>query len=289
MRRAAVLVVGVAAAGAGAAFVARRLATEWSASRHALASASPWWLALAVVAAAAGMVAVALGWRAVLAGLGHRRPPDRVVAWYFGGEITKYVPGLVWPVIGRAELARRGGVSRPAAYASVAASLVFWYSAAAAVATVLAPWLALAIPVGLLALHPAVTGPAVAAAGRVLHRPVPAPPTWAGALGLVARYAGAWLLLGSATWAVARALDPGAAWAPVLGATALSWLVGFLAVPVPGGVGVREAAFVAAAGGLAPGVAASTAVVARLVFVAVDVAGALVAAGRVRWPAPARR
>ena len=123
MRRAVLLVVGVAAALAGAAFVVRRLVDEWSASRHLLADASPAWLALAWVLAAAGMVAVAVGWRRVLATLGAPVRVGRAVPWYFAGEITKYVPGLVWPVIGRAELARRGGVRRPTAYASVAASL----------------------------------------------------------------------------------------------------------------------------------------------------------------------
>jgi len=71
-------------------------------------------------------------------------------------------------------------------------------------------------------------------------------------------YVPVWLLVGTATWAVARALDPSAAWIDVAPAAVASWLVGFLAVPVPGGVGVREAAFVAFAGNLAPGVAPAT-------------------------------
>ena len=58
----------------------------------------------------------------------------------------------------------------------------------------------------------------------------------------------------------------------------LPWVVGFVLVPVPGGVGVREATFVAAAGSLDPGIAAATAVVARAVFVVVDVVGALLGA-----------
>jgi uncharacterized membrane protein YbhN (UPF0104 family) len=58
--------------------------------------------------------------------------------------------------------------------------------------------------------------------------------------------------------------------------------VGFVLVPVPGGVGVREAAFVAAAGSLEPGIAAATAVVARAAFVAVDAGGALLGAMVIR-------
>jgi uncharacterized membrane protein YbhN (UPF0104 family) len=84
------------------------------------------------------------------------------------------------------------------------------------------------------------------------------------------------LAIGAATWLVAAALDPGAPDAlNIVFATVLSWVVGFLVVPAPGGIGVREAVFVAAATSLSsPGVAAAVAVVARVVFIMVDLLGA---------------
>jgi uncharacterized membrane protein YbhN (UPF0104 family) len=282
--------VGVALAVVCAWFVGHRLADDWPAAREALASASPGWLVLALVLAAAGMTAIALGWRAVLAELGHRRPTPLVVAWYFAGEIGKYLPGGVWPIVGRGELARRGGVRRTAAYSSVALSLGLLYLAASLVACVLLPFafdgadgrvgfVLLLAPLGIACLHPAISGRIESWAARVLRRPIEVRvPTFGEALALVARYVPAWLLIGGATWSVARALDPHAGLARILFATAVSWLVGFLAVPVPGGVGVREAVFVALAGNLPLGVAASTAVVARVIFVAVDAVGALLSA-----------
>ena len=66
-------------------------------------------------------------------------------------------------------------------------------------------------------------------------------------------------------------------------AAMLSWVVGFVLVPVPGGVGVREAAFVALVGGSVPaGVRATAAVVARLAFMLVDALGAVLGAAAVR-------
>jgi uncharacterized membrane protein YbhN (UPF0104 family) len=67
----------------------------------------------------------------------------------------------------------------------------------------------------------------------------------------------------------------------------LSWVVGFVLVPVPGGVGVREAAFVALVGGGVPsGVRATIAIVARLVFMLVDALGAVLGGAVVRrWDA----
>jgi uncharacterized membrane protein YbhN (UPF0104 family) len=57
-------------------------------------------------------------------------------------------------------------------------------------------------------------------------------------------------------------------------ATILSWVVGFLAVPVPSGAGIRETVLFAASG-LPQSTAITTAVGARILFVVVDVVGAL--------------
>ena len=283
-RRALLTTAGVVVAVACVVFVGRRLAREWDAAEAAIRSATPGWIVLAVVLAAAAMTAIALGWWRVLAALDIRRRPGRVTAWYFAGEIGKYLPGTVWPIIGRGELARRGGVDGRTSYSSVALSLGLLYLACAAVACVVLPfalddagWAALVLlaPLGLVALHPRITGPVA----RRLRIPVPG---WGASARLVVTYVPAWLLVASATWAVARALDSSAAWPEVAFAATVSWLAGFLAVPVPGGVGVREAVFVALAGDLGPGVAESAAVAARLVFVAVDVAGALLSAGAAR-------
>ena len=60
--------------------------------------------------------------------------------------------------------------------------------------------------------------------------------------------------------------------------TSASWLAGFVVVGVPGGIGIRESVFTALAGtALTPGVAVSLALASRVVFIAVDLVGALVA------------
>lgn len=290
MKQRLAVAVGVALALACAWFVGARLAQDWPEAREALAGASAGWLVLGVVLAAAGMTTIAVAWRAVLAALGHRRPLRLVVPWYYAGEIGKYLPGGLWPIVGRGELARRGGVPRGAAYSGVALSLGLLYLAAALVACALLPFgldeldgplaAVLAIPpLGLLVLHPAISRRVVAVAGRLFRRPLEVRvPGFGESLGLVARYLPVWVLIGGATWSFARALDPDAGLARLVLATTVSWLAGFLAVPVPGGVGVREAVFVALAGDLGPGVAESTAVLARVAFVAVDAAGALLSA-----------
>jgi glycosyltransferase 2 family protein len=293
------LVVGVVGAALGlaaAAVVVRELVVEWGPASDAIAGASPGWLALAVALAVAGMVVMAATWADVLVALRAPQPRTRVVRWYFLGELGKYLPGGVWTVLGRGELARRGGVPAAAAYGSVGLSLVMLYLAAAITAAALLPFDlvgqrddprlvvgVVAVVVGGAALvHPrtltALLGLARRLTGRALV--VDPPPGRAAAL-LVARYVPAWLLVGGATWALARALHPDASLARVMLAAIASWIAGFLAVPVPAGGGVREAVFLAAAG-LPAGVGAATAIAARLLFVAVDALGALWASATAR-------
>ena len=64
-------------------------------------------------------------------------------------------------------------------------------------------------------------------------------------------------------------------------ATILSWVVGFLAVPVPSGAGIRETVLYAAAG-VPRTIAITTAVGARIIFVLVDVLGAAICAPLVK-------
>jgi hypothetical protein len=59
-------------------------------------------------------------------------------------------------------------------------------------------------------------------------------------------------------------------------AAVLSWIVGFVVIPAPGGLGVREAAVVVAAAALSGGLAAATAIIAGVLFIVVD---AIAAAG----------
>jgi uncharacterized membrane protein YbhN (UPF0104 family) len=291
----AVTAVGLLLGAVAMVFVTRTLARDWDEITAALDDAEVGWVALGWVLAAVGMIAIAVPWRFALRLVGGDLSAGQVVARYFVGEIGKYVPGGVWPVVGRGELARRGGVRRTEAYGSVALSLATLYLAAMLVVFIGTPLLlsgddgtgavavVVLLPLGIAALHPAVLGKVVDLLERVSGRRVDlALPPWRSVLALVVSYVPAWLAIGIATWAVARSLDPGADLAELAVAAILSWVVGFVLVPVPGGVGVREAAFVAAAGSLDPGIAAATAVAARALFISVDVLGAVLGAAVLR-------
>jgi uncharacterized membrane protein YbhN (UPF0104 family) len=278
--------LGALLAAVAVGFVGRALVREWDQVRSSLEDASAAWIVLAAVLAGVGMTAIAVPWRRALRLLGADLDLGDVVARYYAGEIGKYVPGGIWPVVGRGELARRAGVAAVPAYSSVALSLAALYLAAMFFVVAGAPamigggdpgrylWVLALLPVGVAGLHHAVLERGRKLAERLLDRSVDVPiPQWRDSLALLAAYLPAWLAIGTATWAVARGLGQDAGWFDVAPAAVLSWIVGFVLVPVPGGVGVREAAFVAASG-LDPGVAAAVAVVARVLFVVVDAGGA---------------
>jgi uncharacterized membrane protein YbhN (UPF0104 family) len=88
----------------------------------------------------------------------------------------------------------------------------------------------------------------------------------------------AWILMSLSTTVTASAFGADIGIAHMLFITSVSWLAGFVVVGVPGGIGVRESVFTALAGtALTPGVAVSLALASRVVFIAVDLVGALVA------------
>ncbi|MEN3315706.1 MAG: glycosyltransferase 2 family protein [Acidimicrobiaceae bacterium] len=281
----------------GGFFVVRTMASQSDVVGQVVADADWRWLVAGVVLAGTAMLVIAVLWRSALRLVGAEMDGRSVVAVYFQGELAKYVPGGPWAVVGRAELGRRRGLAPAAAYGGVALSLAGLYLATALLggllllsgsnggpSLVLLPVVAVFVA-GLLALHPRLLTRLVALSRRILTGDLVVP-RWRDSLALVLRYVPAPILIGTATWCLARALSPRAGYFDVVGATSLAWLAGFVAVPVPGGVGVREAAFVAATFTLPGGVAAVVAVAARLAFMGVDAVGALVASVSLR---PRRR
>ena len=80
-----------------------------------------------------------------------------------------------------------------------------------------------------------------------------------------------WILIAAATTLVTKSLVAHPPIARVALAAVVSWIIGFI-TPRPGGIGVREAVFVALAG-VAAGPAAAAAILARVLFVLVDGVG----------------
>ncbi len=280
--------VGVLIGIAGVAFVIRTILTKREQVGDAFAQLNGVTLIVSLLLGLSAMTLIGYVWTRMLVTRGHHAPPRSAMAWYFAGQLGKYVPGGIWPIVGRAELAVRGGVPRPDAYAATGLSMVTTYLAAALAICIgsLASW---TYPlVGILGIFGFALG-FLAFANATLRRIVLAalsrvtPRATAlteprRLLVLTLTHLPAWILMSLSTSVTASAFGADIGIAHMLFITSASWLAGFVVVGVPGGIGVRESVFTALAGtALTPGVAVSLALASRVVFIAVDLAGALVA------------
>jgi uncharacterized membrane protein YbhN (UPF0104 family) len=285
MRRRLLPLLGTLVGIAGVVFVARTLVTRRDEVADALSGLDTARLLLSLLLGLAAMTSIGALWTWMLRTRGHEAPARRAMSWYFVGQLGKYVPGGIWPIVGRAELAVRGGVDRGAAYRATGLSLVTTYSAAV-VAVAAGSLLSWSRPViGFLALAAlaagtfvlgsrAVTRRVSSVAARVTGRELSLPGR-TDFVRLTAVHVPAWVLMSLSTSVTASAFGARIGTVEMLFVTSASWLVGFLVPGVPGGIGVRESVFTALAGATvgAP-LAVSLALVSRVVFICVDLAGA---------------
>jgi uncharacterized membrane protein YbhN (UPF0104 family) len=266
------------------------LADQWASVKVAIEHADYRLLVVAFLAAALGMSELGVLWWQCLRVFGERSSLHDSMAWYFAGELGKYLPGGVWPVLGRGELAlRRGGISRSTGYATTLISYAVMVAAAAVTCGLAVPALAIdnyvpgwewlvvgLIPLAVVGAHPVVFGRLLQAARRATKGRVNLEtPSWSKMLGLIAIAVPTWVLVGVSSVFVARSLHFDQNPFRIAFAAVAAWIIGFLAVPVPAGLGLRELIFVALCG-LPAGPAAAVAAIARLILILVDGVGGAV-------------
>lgn len=289
LRRRLVPLVGAVIGLAGVVFVVRTLVTRRREVGDALSGADVPPLFLSLLLGLGAMTSIGWIWAAMLRDRGHHAPGRRAMSWYFVGQLGKYVPGGIWPVVGRAELAVRGGVERGAAYRATGLSLATTYAAAVVVVaagSVLAWTKPLVGAVAALGLVTAfvvlgsshVSGRVSGLASRVVGRELTLPRR-ADFVRLTALHVPAWVLMSLSTSVTASAFGARISATEMLFVASASWLAGFLVPGVPGGIGVRESVFTALATPVVgTPMAVSLALVSRVVFVCVDLVGAAVSA-----------
>jgi hypothetical protein len=223
-------------------------------------------------------------------------------------NLARFIPGMIWQLVGVAAMAQAHAVSPVAATGGILLLQVVLLVTGVAVGAAWAPallarWAVVVPPGGLLGLTlmsivivVLLLPPAIPffsrVAGQVLRRPMdwPAPPRPAFAL-YVAGLCLPWITYGIAFWLFGRGLlgahAPG--FSVAVGAFVASYVAGLIVVFAPSGLPVREAALVAA---LTPSIGGAAALVlavaARLWLVGLELAVtfAVLLAHRLAKPAP---
>ncbi len=235
-------------------------------------------IGLALVLSAVGLWFAGKGWTCLFSGANR---PDALAAAFYTSQLGKYVPGGIWQPVGLVGLTRSEGVAvaqtgtvlpvhiaTQIAGAGVVSALVFFA----------APDAPSAIRFGALAGF---------ASPMILYR---------GWMDVASRLTSRWLgrdlrvhlpsqraILVSFGWAILTVLASGAGFAVMLRSLSsadslaraaltfgLGWVVGFLAVPFPSGLGVREGVLLLALSAV-PSVIVAAAVAHRLVTMVAEV------------------
>jgi uncharacterized membrane protein YbhN (UPF0104 family) len=271
------------------------VAQEWTGVRAALGRLGFLPVAGALLSVLLGLFATMLVWRLLLAALGSPLPVRAAARIMFIGQLGKYLPGSVWPVLAQMELGHAYQVPRHRSAAASVLTMLLTLLTGLLAALVTLPfvagstpylWAFLAAPVLVVLLHPRVLNRVLERLLRLAKRPeLEKPLTGRAMVGALGWSLASWILFGLQVWFLATRLGaPGGKTALLaVGGFAFAWCVGFLVVFAPAGAGVREVLLIAALRPvLGTGAATAVALVSRGAMTAGDLLTAGLAAGFTR-------
>ena len=220
---------------------------------------SPPWILASILVVFASYAVLIEAWRRVVLSMGERLPFATAARIWFLASLGKYVPGKVWALAGAAVLAKRAGVEPSAAVAGAVVLQLLALASGAAVVALTArdafqsvgqgaePVLAAVILLSILGVAALTSQSLLDRVGRLLPSSWPRlrairPVVLASAF---LANAAAWAAYGVALLMLARGLlpDAGLTLAQSIGVFTCSYLVGFLALFAPAGLGPRESVF----------------------------------------------
>jgi hypothetical protein len=268
------------------------IASQWGKLPDVEWRFQPAWLVGAILALIVFQWLHAALWVAMIHALGAPIPQLRGIAVWSVTLLGRYVPTNLALAMSRMALAEREGVPKRICAASLVYELFFTFSGASIVGAYFvitlpdlegepARWLVLAVPVvTLVALDPAIFHTLADAVLRRLGRAtLPVSLSRGRVLMFTLLFAASFLLAGFAVLGFAEALHgvPAGDASTAIGAYAVGFAASVIAFVLPGGLGAREAAMVAALSPILPvTVALAVAVAVRLAQMGIEVLYAVV-------------
>ncbi|MGB9724469.1 MAG: lysylphosphatidylglycerol synthase domain-containing protein [Chloroflexia bacterium] len=196
-----------------------------------------------------------LGWLQILRWMGFPRDALSGARVWFISQLGKYVPGKVLMAVSRVYLATQEGIAPPIGLLSLYMEILLLILAGLLLYLAIWPawstsgpytWLGLAaLPVGLALSYPPWLERMV---NWILHRfrrePIRLGLHYGQVLRLLLFYVASWCVYGASQYCLIAAFFPLRVEAalPILGISSLSWVLGFLVLIAPAGLGIREGA-----------------------------------------------
>lgn len=246
------------------------------------------WIVASVMTVFASYAVLIEAWRRVVLSMGETLAFLTAARIWFLASLGKYIPGKVWAVAGAAVLAQRAGVDPAVAVAGALVLQVLALASGAAVVAVTAgdtfqavgqgaiPIAAAVIILSLVGVAGLTSQPFLDRMGRLLPAAWPRPRAIPAGMVVAAFVANvlAWIGYGVALLLLARGLLPNVVLGlpQAIGVFTCSYLVGFLALFAPGGLGPRESVFLLMlAGDIGLKPAAALALASRLLLTGTEV------------------
>ncbi|WP_394614599.1 lysylphosphatidylglycerol synthase transmembrane domain-containing protein [Lentzea sp. JNUCC 0626] len=279
-------------------FAGYQLVTNWTEVWKTLSGIAWQSAVLSMVSVLVSMFFGLMAWQTLVDSLGKPIGLVRGAQINLVGMLGKYIPGSVWAYVLQMELGRKAGLARARIFTSalvqvgitVVASLLLGGLALPVVLDDVpsAVWLYALLPIGLIALHPAILTWGTSLVLKTLRRPgLSERIKWS----TVGKSLGYSLLAfgfqGLHLWLLSNSVgSPG--WAGLgqcIGAMALAMTIGLFVFILPAGAGARELVMVAVlvAGGLDPIQAGAFAAASRVMFIVADLVTAGAAAAGVHF------
>jgi glycosyltransferase 2 family protein len=204
------------------------------------------------------MVVYGLTWKVLLRGLNEHISLFNSVSVLAVSQVGKYIPGKLWFTVGRMYLAKKHGVSEAKTAVSTAMELALSLLGAVilfGLAVALIPrgtvparvYLAfLLVPFCIFAVYPPILNRVTGFILKRLHQPVfEVRMTFLRLLAVLGLFVLMWVIQGLGCYLLIRSFYPlDLSRLPmVAGAFALSWILGFIVLISPAGLGVREGIF----------------------------------------------
>lgn len=261
------------------------------------------WIAASIVVVVACYTVLIDAWRRVVLSMGERLAFLTAARIWFLASLGKYIPGKVWAVAGAAVLAQRAGVDPVTAVAGTMVLQALALASGAAVVAVAAPEALQvvgqgAVPIAALVVISSLAGAAMLGSqsflDRIQHllpsswprlRAIPPGNLAAAFLANVI----AWTGYGVALLLLSRGLLPEVELSlpRAVGVFTCSYLVGFIALFAPAGLGPRESVFLLMlAGDIGLKPAAALALASRLLLTGTEILPAILLLLRRRAPHP---
>jgi uncharacterized membrane protein YbhN (UPF0104 family) len=262
------------------------IARQWGDIEHALGRIGLPISIAAMVAVLAALLASMKIWQVLMAGLGSPLPVPVVSRVLFLGQLGKYLPGSVWPVLAQMELGKTYRVPRHRSASASVLVMLLSLLTGLLTALVMLPftgtssylWAFAVTPVLLACLHPRVLNKLMSRLLGLARQPPLEHPLSGRTLAVALGWSFAvWICNGVQIWLLTIRLGApiGSSLLLAIGGYAFAWSVGFIVVFAPAGVGPREVMLVTT---LSPVLGAGGATAVALVSRALTIAGDLLTA-----------